>query len=150
MLLKFSDLWSKHPANQSPRIIEPCKTDGKGNFANQCAIRMGVCLADCGADLSSFPGVWCWHGHGRKHILRAQELGDYLKTRSDIVGKVEIDKEPVVGTYSGRRGIALFVNFWGTNNQGDHIDVWNGTKMAKGAASYFASSEEVWFWELGG
>lgn len=148
-MLQFSVLWDKHPANQVPPVNAPCSNEsGTPNFANQCAIRMGVCLTDAGADLSSFRGVSCWHGHGRRHILRAEELGNYLKTRRDIVGTASIDKSPTLADYTSRRGIAFFLNFWGRGNQGDHIDVWNGSKMGKGSDSYFASAQEVWFWEL--
>lgn len=148
-MLQFSVLWEKHPANQTPSIISPCANDeGTPNFENQCAIRMGVCLAAAGADISSFRGTTCWHGHGRNHVLRAQELADYLKTRTDLVGTVKIDESPTLAEYTSRRGVVLFQNFWGTGNQGDHIDVWDGSQMAKGDPSYFAASQAVWFWEL--
>ena len=45
-------------------------------------------------------------------------------------------------------GIVAFRNFHGQNNQGDHIDLWNGTAMAHGNNDYFERSEEIWYWAL--
>jgi hypothetical protein len=43
----------------------------------------------------------------------------------------------------------MWRNFWGTGNQGDHIDLWNGEEIAHGTLDFFIRSEEVWFWALG-
>jgi hypothetical protein len=50
--------------------------------------------------------------------------------------------------YLGRSGIVAFINFWGPGNQGDHIDLWNGQKLAWGSDGYFELSEEIWFWPI--
>lgn len=146
---QFQTLWDTHPGNQIPPVAQPCRDDtGTPNFENQCAIRMSLCLLDGGVDMSTFRGVTCWHGHGRRHVLRAQELANYVRVRSDLFGSAEIDKSPRLSTYAGRKGVALFMNFWGTGNQGDHIDVWNGTAMGQGDSEYFGQSQQVWFWQL--
>ena len=49
---------------------------------------------------------------------------------------------------SGDAFLIFLLNFWGAGNQGDHIDLWNGTKMTRGAPEYFTAAQEVWFWEL--
>lgn len=81
-MISFNLLWSFHPANLG--IINPCTTDGTINFNNQCAIRMGVCLSDAGVPTSSFSGAKCYpgHNHNQIHILRAQELADWMVSQS--------------------------------------------------------------------
>ena len=129
--------------------LAPCKTKGGAPaYPNQCAIRMGVCLQDAGVNLNFMRGVRCWHGHGRKHVLRAEELANWLKTQTAQFGTVEIKKRVTYKDYAGKKGIVLFRNFWGSGNQGDHIDLWNGSKMTYGELDYFQKSEEIWFWEL--
>jgi hypothetical protein len=66
-----------------------------------------------------------------------------------------------------RNGIAFFQNYWGTDAQGDHIDLWNGSRLTDwrtwarinmrigdfglhnlGAGSDFQKAQSVWFWPL--
>jgi len=49
--------------------------------------------------------------------------------------------------FVGKRGIVYWQNFWGNDNQGDHIDLWDGARIAHGSNDYFERSEEIWFWE---
>lgn len=148
MPFAFSKLWASHPALKG--IINPCTTDGNINFSNQCAIRMGVCLKDAGVDISSFSGARCYpgHGHGRAHILRAEELAAWLETQKKHFGVPRKQKNVKSADFKNKKGIVLLKNFWGPGNQGDHIDLWNGVMMTRGAPAYFARSKEVWFWEL--
>src|SRR5690606_37670017 len=83
-MLMFRTLWNVHPSNNGDDFH--CTTK-KGDIAfdNQCAIRMGVALAEAGMNTSSFRGARCWHGH--KHILRVEELIKWLKTKKEDVGK---------------------------------------------------------------
>ena len=154
-MVDFATLWSNHPANADPPVLEPCTdSTGKAIFENQCSIRMSVCLARSGVSLASFPGAFCWLHHHREHILRAEEQAHWLNSpKADFVPSADIAKRSEVGTiestnYAGRTGIIMFRNFWGTNNQGDHIDLWNGTQMTHGTPDYFERSEEIWFWDL--
>jgi hypothetical protein len=149
-MLTFTQLLEHYPAEHSP-----CQNSaGHPNFGNQCAIRMGVCLGDAGVDLRSFRGVRCWHGHSPRHILRAQELADWLKTQTRVFGTPEIrrrrSRTPAADehAFSGRNGIILCQNFWGAGNQGDHIDLWNDTLMVTGTVDYITRSQQVWFWPL--
>lgn len=147
-MISFNLLWSFHPANLG--IINPCTTDGTINFNNQCAIRMGVCLSDAGVPTSSFSGAKCYpgHNHNQIHILRAQELADWMVSQSTYFGEAEVKKDVGSSDYSGRKGIVFLKNFWGPGSQGDHIDLWNGTKMSQGAPEYFGRAQEAWFWEV--
>jgi hypothetical protein len=151
----FADLWSKHPANDEPPLLSPCtNSQGSPSFANECAVRMSVCLVRSGIDLVSYRGVFCWYGHGHQHAIRAEELGAWLDSAAatflDYAEKRKrTARVPITAeSYVNRQGIALFKNFWGPGNQGDHIDLWDGAEMTHGDPSYFSLSEEVWFWDL--
>ena len=151
----FDQFWSNHPALQTLPEIEPCSTNGKSNHTNQCAIRLGVALTSSGISLASYRGVFCWSGHGRTHPLRVEQLKLWLNSRdASVVPYAEISKRDKQGrqqsstAYSERRGIVACINFWGRGNQGDHIDLWDGSTMAHGGLDYFERSEEIWFWEM--
>ena len=146
-MLMFRTLWDAHPSNQGNNT--PC-LDRKGNsaFENQCAIRMGVALSGAGMNLSSFRGVQCWYGH--RHILRVEELIMWLRTQTQDVGTAQSFRPGTNArmVVTGRTGIVACRNFWGRGNQGDHIDVWDGTNMAYGSPDYMDLSEEVVFWAI--
>jgi len=54
-MLAFDKLWKNHPTITGDDNL--CKTNDKPNFTDQCAIRMGVCLARCSVDTSRILGV---------------------------------------------------------------------------------------------
>jgi hypothetical protein len=150
--LSYSALWNNHPGHNS----DPCDINA---FPNQCAIRMGIALEKSGVDLSTFQGERCWQKldekHDRRHILRAQELADWLSTQTILVGKVQISKPGPSATYEGKRGIVFFQNLT-DSPEFDHIDVWSGHMNVwnwKGARRdfpylYFERCNQVWFWDL--
>ncbi len=80
------------------------------------------------------------------HVLRAEELAQWIEKQKLFGVPSKLTK--VKSSDYKKKGVVLFRNFWGAGNQGDHIDLWNGSVMTRGAASYFAASKEVWFWEL--
>jgi len=148
MFVKFKNLWLWHPANRG--VINPCTTNGKVNFENQCAIRMSECLLKSGVNMGSFTGAKCYpgHKHNQSHVLRAEELAKWMKLKPLFFGDVEIKKNVNSSYLSDKKGIIFLLNFWGAGNQGDHIDLWNGSKMTRGAPEYFSAAQEVWFWEI--
>lgn len=150
MQIQFQTLLNAFPAEN-----KPCSdATGASPFANQCAIRMSSCLVDAGVSLTTCHAVRCWHGHGRRHVLRAQELADWLASaagRLAIGAEVERsarNTQVSSSDYTGRKGIVFFQNFWGAGNQGDHIDLWNSSQMMHGSLDYFTRSERVWFWSF--
>lgn len=162
--LDFWKLWQNHP-NISHQEMFPCRReDGVANFSNQCAIRMGVCLSKSELiTVDDYDGVRCWFGHDDVvHSLRARELALWLRNHASTFGAVEIKSDTEWKDYVGRTGIIYCQNFWGENNQGDHIDLWDGTgefmgsgaftwegpAMASGGLDYLERSEEVWFWPV--
>ena len=157
----FETLWDNHPTITEDDF--PCSTEsGAKNFENQCAIRMGVCLERSGFDLSKFPVAHCWHHEkSLRHILRAEELANALKNFS-LSEKI---RKPIVfegsegfSKISGKKGIIFFKDYYGTNNSGDHIDLWNGSRLTK-LDTYFQflmlggwryKKATVWFFQVMG
>lgn len=160
--LGFGKLWDNHP-NISHNEMQPCRReDDVPNFGNQCAIRMGVCLTRSNL-MQGYDGVQCWFGHGGQgHSLRARELALWIRNNPSKFGQVEIKTGVEWQDYVGRTGIIFCQNFWGENNSGDHIDLWDGTgefmgggsfswegpAMASGGLDYVERSEDVWFWPV--
>jgi hypothetical protein len=150
----FDRFWSNHPSNQTPPNNDPCSTDGAPNFPNECCIRFGTMLVASGIKLTKYKGAFCWYGHGKTHTLRVEEMKLWLNSDAvSFVKKADISKrshghQKTYQDYQNMRGIVVFRNFWGENNQGDHIDLWNGTRVAHGALDYFERSEEIWFWKM--
>lgn len=127
MAITYATLDATYPIEQSP-----CSTNGAPNHENQCAIRVGICLAGAGVPLGSFGGARCWSGHSRDHTLRAEELATWLINptrvrlfKDGVFTRTLRPRNATIGasSYADRKGIALFKNFWGTGNQGDHIDL---------------------------
>jgi hypothetical protein len=134
-MITFEKLWEHHPG----LALSPC------SFPNQCAIRMGVALAECKADLSSFKGTRCWEkGHTPKHILRAQELADWMAKNQALFGERKAYKRkkdsPKMSDFVGKRGIIFIKDGWGST---DHIDLWDGYSMKAGDSSYFSKGIEI-------
>ena len=144
--IKFEVLWSNFPSGS------PC--DGKNErgdlvFSDQCAIRVGAALKVSGVTFKSYPkNGKCWFGHD-DHILRAQELAEWLKTAPRFCGWKK--PEDVTGQkwqegISNRTGIIFFQDYWQREGErgssGDHIDLWNGSRLtassARGVLTTFA------------
>jgi hypothetical protein len=156
--MNFKDLWKNHPTVESLIDDAPCKVNGKRAFTNQCAIRLGQSLSKSGVNLDSFRGAKCWHNHKPAHILRAEELADWLKGPFSPVKKM-ITFEGVDGfsKIGGKKGIIFFKDYYGPGNQGDHIDLWNGSRLTNNRTWLeFAfrdgrhySKATIWFWPVG-
>ena len=158
----FDALWENYPVNKDGNS-QPCiKPNGMPAFQNQgqCAICMGIALEKARIDTSNFTGARCWYGHKEgdnvgqvgAHILRCEELADWLADNGKIFGQVQKRSNVRTSDYKGKQGIICFKDFWQRPEQtvveGDHVDLWNRDKMANGNLDYFEKSEEVWFWEL--
>ena len=134
-MVNFSTLWSNHPGRSS----RPC------NFDNQCAIRMGLALQNSKVNMSSFRGARCWFKHKPRHILRAQELADWISRKPGYFGVKQVHKGVSSSDFIGKKGIVFIKDGWGPT---DHIDLWDGAIMKGGSPDYFEKGKEVWFWKL--
>jgi hypothetical protein len=168
-MVNFSDLWDVHPTNLG--IQAPCRTNGVSNFANQCAIRMGVCLRDAGVGPGQIKGALTCNyvrntGHKDEdmHYIRAREVAVALR-RANIQGvsstTIEVSNpSDFANELDGRTGIIFFNGYWWrtsdtTRPTGDHIDLWNGWRTsAKMLLPWFGwlggydKSGQIWFWEV--
>lgn len=173
-MVTFRQLWQAHP--QVIGEDNPCATNGKLYFPNQCAIRVGVALAACGVNTKSLPGVrHCWqHKNIPGHVLAAEELANGLKQYPipGIKKHVKVDPTEFKSKLRSKKGIIFFKDYWQrTNNgkqesfrnrSGDHIDLWNGFRLAHrrsivqiylrigsfGLGSDHRQAKEIWFWEV--
>lgn len=136
-LLDWRAVWDNHPYPE-----RPCDD----SFQNQCAIRMGEALRGAEVPLSTFDGSDCWFGHNPRHILRAEELANWLATREDLVGEVSKRRDTTFNDYMGRPGIVFIKDGW--PGGGDHIDIWDGERLRGGLLEWFELGWEVWFWDL--
>ncbi|MEZ5774483.1 MAG: T6SS effector amidase Tae4 family protein [Hyphomicrobiaceae bacterium] len=162
--LDFDKLWRAHPLNNAEQL--PCRlpkdmeVDGKlllkglPSYANQCAIRMGVCMHRAGITIGELGGVATCSFHGREemHTLNAQQMGDAIsRLRYDNLSPVEkLTGADAAGFYTkiiNRRGFIFFKDYWarsvaikgpaGTTEwvhekspTGDHVDLWNGYRTS--------------------
>lgn len=151
----FQKLWDAHPGTD-----KPCTTDGKANFDNQCAIRMGVAFKMAGISTKGWGLRHCWHHPVTEgHILAAEELANVLATRAIVPGMRQVEKysgEEGLQRIKGRRGIFFCKDFYGAPQVGDHIDLWNGWRLTalRSLVSVYTSfgsrytKGRIWFWEV--
>jgi hypothetical protein len=160
----FTSLWHHHPTIQGDAPLLDKKV-----YANQCAINMSASLMRAGVNMNTFTGTRSWQKDQPKYPVRAQELADWLVLHGATLGArlVKFRSKDALEKIDGKSGIVFFQNYWGLGNQGDHIDLWNGTRLTDwrtwarihvrlgnfglhnlGAGSDFKKAESVWFWEL--
>jgi hypothetical protein len=167
-MITFQKLWDSYPTIQGDKA--PCKTQGKKNFDDQCAIRLGAALADNGVKTTNLvpKSRHCWHHDVNEgHVLAAEELALGL-ARYPIGGiqrKIEISPDTFQKDISGKKGIVFFKDFWTRNGEnfrnrsGDHIDLWNGSRLTDwrtwflisstfNTGGTYSKSKEVWFWRV--
>lgn len=156
--MKFEELWENHPTIKSRLDDAPCKVNGRRAFENQCAIRLGDALINSAVDISTFKGVRCWHNHTPGHILRAEELANWLTSAFSPFRRVlKFPAKEGFSNINGKTRIIFFKDFYGPGNTGDHIDLWNGRRLTRYSSWFqftFNSGQryadaEVWFWPVG-
>lgn len=153
--LIFETLWKNHPTIDGSSPVLDRET-----YANQCAIALSAALLKSGVSLSSFKGVKSWEQGKPEYAIRAQELADWLVSNKSRFG-LSVTKHSGNDAFeamSGKKGIVFIQNYYGPGNQGDHIDLWNGSRMTDWT-SYFRvnwsfrqsnlySAQSVWFMEM--
>ena len=143
--VRFADLWEHYVTGQ-PYQPGP---DDKGDYSNQCALRMSATFHKVGIKMLSFsqksvkpmPGAQTLGRvmmDGLPAAVRAYELGEWLRLQP-FCG---LPKQPEVVTgkeweskVKGRTGIIMFHAYWaragetGGHASGGHIDLWNGARL---------------------
>jgi len=132
--VSFAKLWAGYPASKP--YIDAKTGDPPKGYENQCAIKISVSLHAAGVDLKSFRG-----GHvrinGKIAATSAEQLAVWLKAQhiSGITSPpMNITGENWEEGIKGKTGIVFFANYWARpgetkNPTGDHIDLWNGTRL---------------------
>ncbi|HTF98659.1 MAG TPA: type VI secretion system amidase effector protein Tae4 [Cellvibrio sp.] len=156
----FKTLWDKHPTNTDDDY--PCKTKGKNNFHNQCAIRMGVCFERAGLKTSKLMIRKCWqHKAEDGHTLAAEEFANALQKVAispKIQKPIKFKGSEGFSKIAGKKGIIFFKDYYGQNGQGDHIDLWNGTRLTRFSTVWdfmalnggIYRKADVWFFPVAG
>jgi hypothetical protein len=154
----FNQLWSNHPTIKGDAPLLSHAT-----YPNQCAINLYAALQRAGFNVSTFHGLLSWDSDKPKYAIRAQEVADWLARPGTISSRIEkFSGKEVFNRIPNRQGIVFFKNYWGPGHQGDHIDLWNGSRLTdwkswarihlyiswEGVWSDFRKSEAVWFWTV--
>lgn len=157
-MVLFSTLWSNHPNVKGDAPLLDAK-----DYPNQCAVNLWAALTRSGVDVTGFHGTFSWQKDKPKYAIRAQEVADWLASPRSHMPRVQKFKgSEVFDKIKGKTGIIFFQNYWGPGAQGDHIDLWNGSRLStltswlriqlgisvEGVWSDYEKAEAVWFWPL--
>ncbi len=168
-MVKFETLWKNFPDKAVVKNLCQNKQPAKSTpFDNYCAILLSECFIKSGIDLTLLKGDRCWSHSGKKHILRAEELANSLKTKAPA-GFSQVQKI-TPGNFQSilkdKTGVIFFKGYWQRGSEsfdrrsGDHIDLWNKNEITSssmftrgvleffGRVSEFNKSKEIWFWEI--
>ncbi|KAB8313010.1 hypothetical protein EH228_02335 [Erwinia endophytica] len=139
MALSFESLWNAHPTVKGENA--PCRlSNGLKAFDDQCAISVGTALARCGCDVTRLKATFCWqHPKKEGHILRAEELANALRIApfEGMAVMIRVTTDNFEKTLRNETGIIFFKDYWRRpgesfgNRSGDHIDLWNGTRLTQ-------------------
>ena len=139
----FQTIWNNYPADSTP-CHNPGTTDPRTGWENQCAVRVGMALANSGVSYRSFRGAVC-PGTPRRQgeVANAQVLANWL-TRHPFPGCAHRPQRytgsNVFESIQDRTGIIFLANYWqrptdrGNARTGDHIDLWNGSRMTSNSS----------------
>lgn len=155
----FVTLWNNHP-----NIKGDAPLLDKVVYENQCAINLSAAWIRSGMNLTGYTGALSWEKDKPKYAIRAQELANWLNSPSShLYSKVlKFGGREAFEKINGKTGIIFFQNYWGVGAQGDHIDLWNGTRLTDifswvriyarigsfGLGTDYRQAQSVWFWML--
>jgi len=121
----FSTLWSNHPVIKGDAPLLDKKV-----YENQCAINVHAAWIRSGMKLTGYTGVLSWEKDKPRYAIRAQELANWFASpRSNLPKVQKFGGKDAFEKIQGRKGIIFFQDYWGAGNQGDHIDLWNGSRL---------------------
>ena len=161
----FATLWSKHPSVIGEKPLLDTKV-----YENQCAINLSAAFLRSGVDMRTYRGQWSWQEGKPRYAIRAQELAEWLVLSSGRI-HTTVEKMPGRQAFGGiegklgianRTGIVFFQNYWGVGAQGDHIDLWNGSRLTAlrswfqiyarigslGLGTDYRNAQSVWFFPV--
>lgn len=150
--VKFADLWEHYPGK--PPYVDPTTGKPPPGFSNQCAIKVSVAIHGAGIEMKSFTtkviGVdpkdfGRVEINGKNTATLAAQLAMWLK-KQPFCGLPQ-QPENITGEnwekkVKGRAGIVYFADYWMRSDDrkdrptGDHIDLWNGSRMTHNVANF--------------
>lgn len=167
----FQDIWKNHP-----NVRGDVPLLDKAAYENQCAINFSAALMRTGVDFRTFRGAWSWQQGATKYPIRAQEVANWVAaggTRLPIsiekfTGAQAFGRAEGSAGMKNRTGLVFFQNYWGPGMQGDHIDLWNGSRLTDRGSwlriharigsfgihsilsdvSDMEKAQAVWFWQF--
>jgi len=157
-VVPFLVLWSNHPHVKGEDPLLPV-----ARYPDQCAANLWAALTRSGVDTRSFHGTMSWEKPGPNYAIRAQEVADWLAKPVAGFGKVQKFKgAEAFDKMKKTNGIVFFQNYWGPGRQGDHIDLWNGSRLTTlsswlriqtgiswdGVWSDYKKAQSIWFWPV--
>jgi len=168
-MTKFNTLWKNFP--QKAPIEKKCRNRQKTSdtsFENYCAILLSECFIRSGIDISHLKADKCWSHSGKKHIIRAEEMANALKsnTPNGFTKAIKVNPGSFQTLLKDKTGVIYFKDYWQRdketfhNRSGDHIDLWNKDEITSssmftrsileflGRVSDLNKSKEIWFWEV--
>ncbi len=76
---------------------------------------MGEALRGAGVNLKSFNGLWCYPGlkHEPRHILRAEELANWMASQPVLFGTPDIYKKVTYKDFIKKKGVIFIKDGWG-------------------------------------
>lgn len=136
----FAKLWESYPSGHP--YIDPKTGKPPSGYENQCAIKVSAAIHGAGIEMKSFKGASVTLNNLKTAVV-ATQLAEWLKLQpfcglpkepENITGKEWESK------VKGRSGIIYFENYWHRKGEtktatGDHIDLWNGSKLTPNAAN---------------
>lgn len=144
---EFATLWASYPG--SPPFVDPKTGKPPPGYENQCAIKVSVAIHGVGIEMKSFRGA-AETVNGLPAALLASQLAAWLK-QQPFCG-LPTSPENVTGAewqnrIRGRTGIVYFADYWARNAKeeagdkptGDHIDLWNGSRLTATGMSFFST-----------
>lgn len=157
-MVSFPELWRNHP-----KVKGDAPVLNQALYPNQCAINMFAALVRSGFRVESFQGTLSWEKGKPKYAIRAQEVADWLARPGVINSRLEkYSGKEAFDRMDTKSGIVFFQHYWGPSEQGNHIDLWNGSRLTDwrswlqirahlsipGILSDYRKAKSVWFWAL--
>ena len=155
----FSPLWNNHPTIKGDTPLLD-----KKQYENQCAINLYAALQRSNVNVKTFHGQLSWQKDKPKYAIRAQEVANWLASATNPIFPAKVEKfsgKDAFDKIKGKKGVVFFKNYWGAGNQGDHIDLWDGSRLTHwtswlriqlhlsgGDWSDYRKAESIWFWAL--
>lgn len=158
----FVQLWANHPTIKGDTPLLD-----RSVYPNQCAINMSASLMRSSVDMTRYSGARSWQEGKPRYAIRAEELAHWLETGAahlptkltKFTGK---EAKNSFERVDAKTGIIFLKDYYGPGMSGDHIDLFNGSRLTERTSwfriqwgiswnawwSDFRRAKEIWFWQM--